>query len=106
MLLTQDTALITGVGSPIGRAFAKAIAREGGRLVGTDINIKQGQTAIRDVTADGELHLSSWQISPASRLPNKYSTLRLHNLARYRSLSTARAPITLAGRSRSRRSRT
>jgi len=53
MLLAQDTALITGVGSPIGRAFAKAIAREGGKLVGTDINIKRGQTAIHDVSADG-----------------------------------------------------
>lgn len=53
MLLRDDAALVTGVGSPIGRALAKAIAREGGKLVGTDINVEQGHKAIRDITADG-----------------------------------------------------
>jgi NAD(P)-dependent dehydrogenase (short-subunit alcohol dehydrogenase family) len=50
-LLDGDTALITGAASGIGRGMAQALAREGARLVLSDINVESGQALARELDA-------------------------------------------------------
>jgi 3-oxoacyl-[acyl-carrier protein] reductase len=50
-LLDGDTALITGAASGIGRGMAQALAREGARLVLSDINVEAGQALARELDA-------------------------------------------------------
>src|SRR5580692_5679050 len=50
-LLDGDTALITGAASGIGRGMAQAVAREGARLVLSDINVEAGQALARELDA-------------------------------------------------------
>jgi 3-oxoacyl-[acyl-carrier protein] reductase len=50
-LLEGDTALITGAASGIGRGIAQALAREGVRLVLSDIAAEAGQALARDLDA-------------------------------------------------------
>ena len=50
-LLDGDTALITGAASGIGRGMAQALAREGARLVLSDINAESGETLARELNA-------------------------------------------------------
>lgn len=47
MLLLDKTALVTGAGSGIGRAVALAFAREGARVVVSDIADAHGRDTIR-----------------------------------------------------------
>jgi 3-oxoacyl-[acyl-carrier protein] reductase len=51
-LLEGDTALITGAASGIGRGIAQALAREGVRLVLSDVAADAGQTLARELGAD------------------------------------------------------
>jgi len=53
MLLLNDTAVVTGAGSPIGRAIAQAIAREGGTLLLTDIDTAAGQLTHEAISEQG-----------------------------------------------------
>jgi NAD(P)-dependent dehydrogenase (short-subunit alcohol dehydrogenase family) len=50
-LLDGDTALITGAASGIGRGIAQALAREGVRLVLSDIAAEAGQSLARELDA-------------------------------------------------------
>ena len=50
-LLDGDTVLITGAASGIGRGMAQALAREGARLVLSDINVEAGQALARELDA-------------------------------------------------------
>ena len=50
-LLDGDTALITGAASGIGRGMAQALAREGARLVLSDIDVESGQALARELDA-------------------------------------------------------
>ena len=52
-LLKGDTALITGAASGIGRGIALALAREGARVVLSDINVVGGQRRTDDIVAGG-----------------------------------------------------
>src|SRR4029079_10214526 len=52
MLLADDTAIVTGAGSPIGRAIALAVAREGAKVVGTDIAVELGQATVSEIAAN------------------------------------------------------
>jgi NAD(P)-dependent dehydrogenase (short-subunit alcohol dehydrogenase family) len=57
-LLDGDTALITGAASGIGRGIAQALAREGVRLVLSDVAAEAGGTLAREL--DGGIALYNW----------------------------------------------
>ncbi|MFN3585977.1 MAG: SDR family NAD(P)-dependent oxidoreductase [Moraxellaceae bacterium] len=50
---TQAAAVVTGAGSGIGRAFALALARRGGRVVCADINLAGAEETVALITAAG-----------------------------------------------------
>ncbi len=52
-LLKADTALITGAASGIGRGIALALAREGARVLLSDIDAVGGQRITDEIVADG-----------------------------------------------------
>ena len=52
-LLPGDTALVTGAASGIGRGIAIALAKEGARVVLSDINADSGQQTADKLSADG-----------------------------------------------------
>ena len=52
-ILENKTALVTGAGSGIGRAIAKLYAKEGARVVVTDIDEKGGNETVRQVKDEG-----------------------------------------------------
>jgi NAD(P)-dependent dehydrogenase (short-subunit alcohol dehydrogenase family) len=51
--LEGKTCLVTGTGGAVGRQIALLFAREGGRVVGCDINADSAQETVRQVTAAG-----------------------------------------------------
>lgn len=53
MLLQGKVALVTGGASGIGRAAARALAREGAAVVVADINVAGGEETIRTIKAGG-----------------------------------------------------
>lgn len=53
MKLKDKTAIITGAGSGIGEASAKLFAREGARVVATDINPEAGQQVVQQIKKEG-----------------------------------------------------
>jgi NAD(P)-dependent dehydrogenase (short-subunit alcohol dehydrogenase family) len=50
-LLEGDTALVTGAASGIGRGIARALAKEGARLVLSDVSAEAGQALARELGA-------------------------------------------------------
>ena len=53
MLLKDKVALVTGAGSGIGRAIALTFAREGARVVVSDVNLEGGRETVKQVLAQG-----------------------------------------------------
>lgn len=53
MLLKDKVAVVSGAGSGIGRAIAEAYAKEGAKVVVTDINEAHGQQTVNTITSDG-----------------------------------------------------
>ncbi|MCH7997295.1 MAG: SDR family NAD(P)-dependent oxidoreductase, partial [Chloroflexi bacterium] len=51
--LDGKVALVTGAGSGIGRASAVALAREGARVVVTDISVEGGQETVETIRNNG-----------------------------------------------------
>ena len=52
-LLAQDTAIVTGAASGIGRGIAIAIAREGARVVLSDIDLTRGEETAAQLRSQG-----------------------------------------------------
>ncbi len=52
-LLAQDTAIVTGAASGIGRGIAIAIAREGARVVLSDIDLTRGEDTAAQLRSQG-----------------------------------------------------
>ncbi|GGK85030.1 SDR family NAD(P)-dependent oxidoreductase [Haloarcula sebkhae] len=50
---TDETALITGGGSGIGRATAERLASEGANVVVSDIDDDRGEDVVASIEADG-----------------------------------------------------
>jgi NAD(P)-dependent dehydrogenase (short-subunit alcohol dehydrogenase family) len=53
MLLAGKVAIVTGAAQGIGRACAERLAKEGARVLLTDINADKGQRAAREIAAAG-----------------------------------------------------
>ncbi|MFY7730832.1 MAG: SDR family NAD(P)-dependent oxidoreductase, partial [Flavobacterium sp.] len=53
MLLKDKVAVVSGAGSGIGRAIAEAYAKEGAKVVVTDINETHGQQTVNTITSAG-----------------------------------------------------
>ena len=53
MLLEGKVGIVTGVGMGMGEAVARRWAREGARVIGTDVNDEAGHAAIEAITAAG-----------------------------------------------------
>lgn len=51
--LQDKVAIITGAGSGIGRAAAILYAREGARVVVSDINVENGNDVVKEITGEG-----------------------------------------------------
>lgn len=63
-LLRDKTALVTGAGSGIGRASARAFAREGARVLCADIDTEAGQDTVQAIReAGGEAEFSRCDVS-------------------------------------------
>lgn len=55
---SKSSAVVTGAGSGIGRAFALELARRGGRVVCADINLAGAQETVAMIEADGQAALA------------------------------------------------
>jgi NAD(P)-dependent dehydrogenase (short-subunit alcohol dehydrogenase family) len=53
MLLAGKVAIVTGAAQGIGRACAERLAKEGAKVLLTDINAQKGEAAARDIAAAG-----------------------------------------------------
>ena len=53
MLLENKVAFVTGAGSGIGAAGARAMAREGAQVIVTDRDKSAAETIVRDIRAEG-----------------------------------------------------
>ena len=63
-LVRDKTALVTGAGSGIGRASARAFAREGARVLCADIDTQAGQDTVQAIReAGGEAEFSRCDVS-------------------------------------------
>ncbi|HRO71661.1 MAG TPA: SDR family NAD(P)-dependent oxidoreductase, partial [Chitinophagaceae bacterium] len=51
--LQDKVAIITGAGSGIGKATAILFAREGARVVVSDINAENGNNVAKEITGEG-----------------------------------------------------
>jgi len=50
LIFTTCTHIIAGAGGGIGRAICRVMAREGATVVATDLNIKNVQTTVEELT--------------------------------------------------------
>jgi NAD(P)-dependent dehydrogenase (short-subunit alcohol dehydrogenase family) len=79
MRLTDKVAIVTGAGSGIGRAGALALAREGAKVVVSDINADNGAATVAAIcAAHGEARFIAADVSVATdlRTPRMWHTAR------------------------------
>lgn len=56
----DSSAVVTGAGSGIGRAFALELARRGGKVVVSDINLAAAEETVRLITDQGGAGLGAY----------------------------------------------
>jgi len=90
-LLAGDTALVTGAASGIGRGIAIAIAREGARVVLSDVDAQRGEETAAALRAEGrDARFLPSDLSTASG-PTLLLSQAVEAIAPCPSSSTARA---------------
>ncbi|MFN3596524.1 MAG: 3-oxoacyl-ACP reductase FabG [Rubricoccaceae bacterium] len=76
MLFDEKTVLVTGAACGIGRATAVAFAREGARVVLTDINTAAGEAALQAVAeAGGEAHFHALDVTDAAAVARVFADI-------------------------------
>jgi NAD(P)-dependent dehydrogenase (short-subunit alcohol dehydrogenase family) len=85
-LLENKVAIITGAGSGIGRSTAELFAKEGAKVVVSDINEKNGNTAVEEITKNGG---EAFFIKADSSKPEDNEALVKQALEKYGSLDIA-----------------
>src|SRR6478672_10674467 len=69
MRFTDKVCLVTGAGSGIGKAIAKQLAREGGKVAVVDLNEQHGAETVREiVSAKGEALFAQCNVGDPSQI--------------------------------------
>src|SRR6185295_18201038 len=85
-LLESKVAIITGAGSGIGKATAQLFAKEGAKVVVSDISEKNGKTVVEEIKKNGG---EAFFVRADSSKPEDNAALVLQTLQKYGSLDIA-----------------
>jgi len=85
-LLENKVAIITGAGSGIGKSAAELFAKEGAKVVLSDINESHGNSAVQEITKNGGL---AFFVKADSSKPEDNETLVKQTIQKYGALDIA-----------------
>jgi len=85
-LLKDKVAIITGAGSGIGKATAQLFAKEGAKIIVSDINETNGNSVVKEIRKDGG---EAFYIKADSSKPEDNETLVKQTIEKYGALDIA-----------------
>ena len=85
-LLENKVAIITGAGSGIGKSTAELFAKEGAKVVVSDINEDNGNSAVKEITKDGGI---AFFVKADSSKPEDNEALVKQTIQKFGSLDIA-----------------